>query len=145
MVLVKSFIFIVIIFIGIQFITIDTKEHIPSNPKDEIVVNNEIKTILKRSCYDCHSNDSTIPWYGDIAPSSWLVRFHINDGRKILNFSEFYKYDLEKQKDLFDRIERSIVIRMPLSSYVWLHPEAELSQEDRAKLKEWSKSGYKAI
>jgi hypothetical protein len=143
--LAKFFIYIVIIFIGIQFVNIDAKEHIKSNPQDEIVVSSEIKKILKRSCYDCHSNNSTIPWYGDIEPSSWLVRSHINDGRKILNFSEFGKYDAEKQKDLFDRIEDSVVIRMPLASYVWLHNDASLSQEDKAKLKEWSRSEYKAI
>ncbi len=143
--MVKSFIFIVIIFVGIQFITIDVKEHIPSDPKDEIGVSNNIKTILKASCYDCHSNNSTIPWYGNIAPFSWLVRSHINDGRKILNFSEFGKYDAKKQKDLFDRIEGSIVIRMPLPSYVWKHPKASLSQEDKAKLKVWSKSGFNNI
>jgi len=143
--LIKIFIYVVIIFIGIQFITIDTKEHIKSDPKDEIVVSSEIKTILKRSCYDCHSNDSTIPWYGNIAPSSWLVRLHINDGRKILNFSEFKKYDDAKQKDLYDRIEDSVVIRMPLASYVWLHQDASLSQEDKAKLKAWSKEEFSKI
>jgi len=143
--LIKIFIYAVVIFAGIQFITIDTKEHITSDPKDEIVVSNEIKTILKRSCYDCHSNNSTIPWYGNIAPSSWLVRLHINDGRKILNFSEFKKYDAEKQKDIFDRIEDSVVIRMPLASYVWLHKGASLSQEDKAKLKAWSKEEFNKI
>ncbi len=143
--MIKIFIYAVVIFAGIQFITIDTKEHITSDPKDEIVVSNEIKTILKRSCYDCHSNNSTIPWYGNIAPSSWLVRLHINDGRKILNFSEFKKYDAEKQKDIFDRIEDSVVIRMPLASYVWLHKGASLSQEDKAKLKAWSKEEFNKI
>ncbi|MDD5406839.1 MAG: heme-binding domain-containing protein [Sulfurovaceae bacterium] len=142
--MVKALIFIVIMFIGFQFITIDTKENLPTNPKDEIAVSNDIKTILKRSCYDCHSNNTTIPWYGNIAPSSWLVRSHINDGRKILNFSEFNKYDVEKQKDLFDRIGGAVVIRMPLPSYVWMHPKAELSQEDRDKLKAWSESEYQA-
>ncbi|MDD3775184.1 MAG: heme-binding domain-containing protein [Sulfurovaceae bacterium] len=143
--MIKIFIYAVVIFAGIQFITIDTKEHITSDPKDEIVVSNEIKIILKRSCYDCHSNNSTIPWYGNIAPSSWLVRLHINDGRKILNFSEFKKYDAEKQKDIFDRIEDSVVIRMPLASYVWLHKGASLSQEDKAKLKAWSKEEFNKI
>lgn len=143
--MVKSFIFLIIIFVGIQFVTIDTKEHIPSNPKDEIVASSEIKTILKRSCYDCHSNNSTIPWYGNIAPVSWLVRSHINDGRKILNFSEFGKYDAKKQKDLFDRIEGSVVIRMPLPGYVWKHQKANLSQEDKAKLKAWSRNEFNKI
>ncbi|MBN2722329.1 MAG: heme-binding domain-containing protein [Campylobacterales bacterium] len=143
--MIKIFIYVVIIFVGIQFITIDTKEHIESDLKNEIVVSSEIKTILKRSCYDCHSNDSTIPWYGNIAPSSWFVRLHINDGREILNFSEFKKYDADKQKDLFDRIEDSIVIRMPLASYVWLHKDASLSQEDKAKLKAWSKEEFSKI
>ncbi len=137
----KKFIIFSILFIAlIQLITIDTEAVILSNPKDEITASDNVKGILKRSCYDCHSNNAVIPWYGSIAPFSWYVRSHINDGRKVLNFSTFNTLDKEKQKKAFEDIEESIVIRMPLSTYLWMHRDAALSDNDKKALKEWIKS-----
>lgn len=137
----KKFIFFSILFLGsIQFITMECEQEVVSDSKDEIVAPSNIKAILKKSCYDCHSNHSIIPWYGDIAPFSWYVRSHINDGRKVLNFSTFNKLSLEKKQKAFDDIEESIVIRMPLSTYLWMHSDATLSDDDKKALKEWIKS-----
>ncbi|KIM03815.1 MAG: hypothetical protein KN64_11365 [Sulfurovum sp. AS07-7] len=137
----KKFIISAILFIAfIQFITIDIEALIPSNPKDEIIAPSNIKAILKRSCYDCHSNNSVIPWYGSIAPFSWYVRSHINDGRKVLNFSTFNTLDKEKQKKALEDIQESIVIRMPLSTYLWMHSNAALNDNDKKALKDWIKS-----
>lgn len=137
----KKFILLSILFLGgIQFITMECKQKVVSDSKDEMVAPSNIKAILKRSCYDCHSNDAVIPWYGDIAPFSWYVRSHINDGRKVLNFSTFNKLSLEKKQKAFDDIEESIVIRMPLSTYLWMHSDATLRDNDKKALKEWIKS-----
>ncbi len=40
-----------------------------------------VKDMLKRACYDCHSNETVWPWYSKIAPASWLVAYDIDDGR----------------------------------------------------------------
>jgi hypothetical protein len=133
---------IIIFLIAIQFIKIDCVPVIKSDPKDEIIVPQNVKAILKRSCYDCHSNNSVIPWYGNVAPSSWFVRSHINDGRYYLNFSTFNTLSKDKQKDKYGRIGESIVIRMPLPSYLWIHTNSALSDEDRKVLKEWSDKEY---
>jgi hypothetical protein len=136
----KKFIIFSILFFGlIQFITIDTQAVIPSDPKNEIKAPKNVKEILKRSCYDCHSNNAVIPWYGNIAPFSWYVRSHINDGRKVLNFSTFSTLGYEKQKEAFADIEESVVIRMPLSTYLWMHSDAALSNDDKKVIKEWTK------
>lgn len=137
----KKFIILSTIFaVLIQLITVDTQAIIPSNPKDEIIAPQKVKDILNRSCYDCHSNNSVIPWYGNIAPISWYVRSHINDGRKVLNFSTFNTLNKDKQIKAYEDIEDSIVIRMPYSTYLWMHSDAALSDDDKKELKEWIKS-----
>ncbi len=69
-----------------QFIQTDK-----TNPKVdkniEIKTNAEVMKIFKTACYDCHSNETVYPWYSNIAPFSWVVSNHINEGRKVLNFS----------------------------------------------------------
>ncbi|MDD5360103.1 MAG: heme-binding domain-containing protein [Sulfurovaceae bacterium] len=141
----KFWISFLIFFLAIQFIVVECKSNITSNPKDEIIAPTNIKEILKRSCYDCHSNNSIIPWYGNVAPISWYVRSHINDGRKVLNFSTFNTLPKDKQQKKYEKIEESIVIRMPLSTYLWIHSDAKLSDEDKKILKEWSKEEQKNI
>ncbi len=133
----KILIFTLITLIAIQFIKIGIDKNKNSNSSSEIVAPQNIKVILQKSCYDCHSNSYKIPWYGDMAPSSWFVRSHINNGRKALNFSEFNNYDKAKQKKLYGDITKSIVLRMPLSSYLGLHSNAKLSKKEKDAIKVW--------
>src|SRR5262245_16995178 len=48
----------------------------------------EVAGLVKRACYDCHSNETNYPWYSNIAPVSWLITRDINVGRAVMNFSE---------------------------------------------------------
>jgi len=137
----KSLIILGLLFVAIQFIPYGFEQTIqPIVPKEEIVAPNEIIEILKRSCYDCHASKVNMPWYGSIAPISWSVKSHIEKGRKIVNFSQFSRYDVEKQQKLYEKIDESVTIRMPLASYLWVHSEAKLSDKERKFLKEWAKS-----
>ena len=134
----KSFWFwFIIVLIGIQFIYVNVPAKIESNPEYEIKAPKEIMSILKHSCYDCHSNESTYPWYDRIAPVSWFVKTHVKNGRKVVNFSLWNSYEIKKQKFFIDKLGKSIVIRMPMPSYLWLHPEAKLSNEERKQLEAW--------
>ncbi|MCI0500406.1 MAG: heme-binding domain-containing protein [Epsilonproteobacteria bacterium] len=133
----KLILFTVVIFALIQLIKIDTPKQI-QDERYEIKAPSNIKTTLQKSCYDCHSNNYKVPWYGNIAPSSWFVRSHINDGIKVLNFSEFNNYDKTKQNKLYADIIKSIVIRMPLSSYTILHQNAKLSQKEKEEIRAWA-------
>ncbi len=101
-----------------------------------------VKSILERSCYDCHSNETNWPWYSYVAPVSWFVTGHVNHGRGNLNFSTWYEYELDEierhLEDIADEVERG---SMPLPSYLRMHGDAELSDEDRAILIRWATGG----
>ena len=71
------------------------------DPKKEIQAPKEIASLLKTSCYDCHSYQTTLPWYGNVAPVSWEVRSHIKEGRTWLNFQEWENYDEEKKQKIY--------------------------------------------
>jgi len=82
------------------------------------------------ACYDCHSNETRWPWYTNVAPLSWSITSHVDEGREKLNFSEW-----DRPQDEGDEVVESITEgEMPPVSYVWLHPEARLSDEDEAAL-----------
>lgn len=99
----------------------------------------EVKTILKKSCYDCHSHETIWPGYSMIAPISWLVAAHVNEGREYLNFSTWNRYDGKKQlrvrEEIWHEVSRGA---MPLKSYLWLHSQARLPQADRQVLQAWA-------
>src|SRR5687768_14369334 len=56
-----------------------------------------VMLILKKSCYDCHSNYTEYPWYDNITPVNWWVANHIKEGKRELNFNEFADYSSQKQ------------------------------------------------
>jgi hypothetical protein len=102
-------------------------------------VPDEISTILQRSCNDCHSNNTSWPWYSNVAPVSWFVADHVNHGRKHLNFSDWAQYDEDRAVKLLDEICEEVEKDwMPLSSYTRIHGEAELSESDKRALCEWA-------
>ena len=129
------------VFVGIQFIP-TTRNHSNSTPKtDFIFVNNVPKSIhkkLKVSCYDCHSNNTEYPWYNRIQPVAWLLENHIKEGKSELNFSEWENYSNRRKKNklksIISQIEKD---KMPMYSYMILHGEAKLSENDKKALIIW--------
>jgi len=108
------------------------------DPKKEIQAPKEIASLLKTSCYDCHSYQTTLPWYGNIAPVSWEVRSHIIDGRRWVNFQEWGNYDEEKKQKIYKGIAKSINLRMPIPMYLKMHEEAKLTSKQRKLIKSWA-------
>ena len=99
-----------------------------------------VSEVLSRACYDCHSNATDWPWYSNVAPVSWFLVSHVNDGRRHLNFSEWAGYDRGKALKKLHEIDEEVSSKaMPLSSYTLLHPEARLSDQERAQVSEWAK------
>ncbi|MCF8237083.1 MAG: heme-binding domain-containing protein [Saprospiraceae bacterium] len=93
---------------------------------------------LRGACYDCHSNESKLPWYGYVNPVGILVRNHIIEARKHLNFSVIQDYPTEKKvKKLNECAEEIRDGEMPLQSYTWMHHDAQLSDEQRNELSHW--------
>ena len=130
------------ILVIIQFVGPSRPEVRADNPDDLLVtseVGEEVATLLRTACYDCHSMETNYPWYASIAPVSWRVYGHINHGREELNFSEWAKLKrtrkVRKLRDLGETVEAG---DMPLSDYVLLHSEANLSDEQRTILVEWA-------
>ncbi len=105
----------------------------------------EVEAILKRSCYDCHSNETRWPWYTNVAPSSWFVIDHVNEARRHLNFSDWMKVKRRTNKpdpegqleEITEQVEEG---EMPLESYLLLHPDAKLSDQDKKVLTDWAKA-----
>lgn len=139
----KLLIGFVILFLAAQFIQPRQNEGNASSLKDithAVTVPQDILTILKRSCYDCHSNHTSYPWFDRISPASWLVANHIKEGKIELNFTEFGNYSAKKQlhklKEIRETVEKG---EMPLKSYLVLHREAGLTDTQKSMLLDWAK------
>ena len=124
--------------IAVQFIRFDVPATLPTDANQELKAPQEIIAVLKRSCYDCHSNSVEYPWYSHVAPFSWFTQSHVQKGRSVVNFSIWESYDKEKKIKLLERLPKAIKIRMPLPSYLWLHKEAKLTNQEKKMLTKWA-------
>ncbi len=132
---------LIVILIAMQFIPSYEKSNPPVDRAKEIKAPKEVMEVFKRSCYDCHSNETKWPWYADVAPMKWVVRRDVIEGRKALNFSIWQEYSSEQKKELKKQIYRSVVIAMPLPQYLWLHPEAKLTKSQKDLIRNWASDG----
>ena len=111
-----------------------------TNPPESgpLVAPAEVKEILTNSCYDCHSNKTKWPWYSRVAPVSWWVVDHVNEGREELNFSNWGALDPEEQGEMLEEIVEEVEEKkMPLPSYTLGHPQAALSTQEVKVLRNW--------
>lgn len=140
----KTLWIIIAIFIIIQFITVDTTNPPVKQDKDFLNVTKapaKVGHILKNACYDCHSYETKYPWYFSVAPVSWILKNHINEGRRHINFSTWGDYDSEKQAKRLDHcIDEINEDEMPLKAYVIMHSEAKLSDTRKKALVGWFKT-----
>ena len=134
----------VVAFIAIQFIrpdrttlpivqaeTLEATTQVPEN----------VAEILKRSCSDCHSNQTAYPWYSNIAPVSWLLADHIEEGRRELNYSVWNTYTAKKKRHKMDETCEQIQSgAMPHNQYLWIHTDAKLSEDDKKILCAWAET-----
>ena len=126
------------VFIGIQFIPVNR-----SNPPvhGEIQAPRAVSEVLQRSCYDCHSNETEWPWYSHVAPVSWVLVHHVDEGREEFNFSTWSELAEKDRSEIIHEIwEETSEGKMPLRSYLVIHPEAKLSEADIETLRKWSGS-----
>lgn len=106
-----------------------------------INVPDSVHSILKRSCYDCHSNNTRYPWYSNIQPVGWILARHIKDGKKELNFDEYANYPQRLQSSKLTEIAEAIREGiMPLPSYRIMHKEARLPEQQKAALIKWAET-----
>lgn len=137
----RTFQIFILAFIVIQFIR-------PAKNKSEGISNNDItkvypvpenvQAILKTSCYDCHSNNTVYPWYSQIQPVAWWLNNHIEEGKRELNFSEFASYRIGRQYRKLDEVNKQVKEdEMPLDSYLWIHKNAKLDEQQKLTLANW--------
>ena len=99
----------------------------------------ELKRLLLDACYDCHSSEVRRPWYGHVAPASWLVAHDVNRARRKFSFSEWGRYDAKTRASIRGEIWEEVDEgEMPLPRYRLLHSKARLNERDLAILKAWA-------
>jgi hypothetical protein len=106
----------------------------------------DVASILDRSCQDCHTSRTVWPWYGQVAPASWFLAHHVNEGRDELNLSDWGRYTARrKDRKLKEICEQATQGKMPLASYTLLHPQANLSDRDKKMLCDWTEAERKSL
>jgi hypothetical protein len=114
-----------------------------TNPpvETEVTAPAAVKEVLRKACYDCHSNETVWPWYSKIAPSSWLVWSDVHEARGEFNFSTWNRLDEKKRAKVRKRCWKEVSENdMPPWIYRLAHRKARLSIRDLDLIKEWSTS-----
>ncbi|MAC96284.1 MAG: cytochrome C [Flavobacteriales bacterium] len=138
----KIIIFIIVLLVIFQFFGEKTPYQEPTSA-DLFAVENapeEVKLLIQKNCYDCHSNQVNYPWYSNVAPVSWWLQSHIDEAREHLNFSNWADYKADKKahkmEEAWEEVEEE---EMPLPSYTYVHWEANLSEAEKEILIDWFK------
>jgi hypothetical protein len=139
---------LLIVFIGIQLIR-PNQTNPPVDPKTDFLTltqpPTEIATMIRNTCYDCHSHETKYPWYANIAPVSWILQDHIMEGRESLNFSKWGTPEAfgegEEGEGSGEALEEIVEViqegEMPLWDYKLMHPEARLNESQKTQLIAW--------
>ncbi len=134
---IRAWVALVVVLVAIQFIPAQQ-----TNPAvtGELSASAELKALLKRACYDCHSNQTVWPWYARIAPISWWLGRDVKEGRRELNFSTWDLYSADRKVRKLEQTREQIEKgKMPLWYYVIVNPDAKLSLGDRELILNWTK------
>ena len=138
----KVLIVLLVLFIIIQFFRPEKNVQTTISSNDivaHMAVPVNVQNILYKACYDCHSNNTTYPWYAEVQPAAWWLDDHIKEGKKELNFNEFASFRLRRQFHKLEEITEVVKSKeMPLESYTVIHSDADLTQEERETLVSWA-------
>lgn len=113
----------------------------PNYVGNSFAIPENVKTILAKACNDCHTNNTIYPWYSNFQPVLWWLDDHIKDGKKHLNLDEYtnksLRYQYKKMEETVDMVKKG---EMPLDSYIWVHKDAKLTDEEKNKIMDWANS-----
>ena len=133
---------ILLILVAIQFIRPAKNQSTEISANDiskGYTIPENVNNVLKKSCNDCHSNNTVYPWYFNIQPVGWWLDGHIDEGKTELNFSEFASYSPRKQHHKLEEVIESVKEgNMPIKSYTWIHKNAILTDEEKLAVSEWA-------
>ncbi len=118
---------VVVAGIVIQFVPYGRAHANPAVIAEPVWDSPQTKAYFSRACADCHSNETKWPWYSNVAPMSWMIQRHVDEGREAFNVSEWQEnyYSAEEAAELVRNGE------MPIRNYLMLHPEARFSATER--------------
>ncbi|MGA3266888.1 MAG: heme-binding domain-containing protein [Verrucomicrobiota bacterium] len=133
---------LVVVFALLQ-LTNPARTNPPILPGHEVWAGNspppEIAALLHVACYDCHSYETTWPWYSRVAPMSWLIARDVNNGRARVNFSDWPHDHPDWAVRRWQNVSEELDYReMPPAKYTWMHPEARLTAAQRQQLIQWA-------
>ena len=104
-----------------------------------VSIPDSLAVILRKACYDCHSNHTAYPWYNKISPLSWYIHKHVKEGKADLNMSLFGTLDkagkVSALSDIYDAVEAGT---MPLQSFLIIHKDAKLSEDEIEAICNWT-------
>ncbi|MBL7473152.1 heme-binding domain-containing protein [Robertkochia sediminum] len=133
---------LLIVLAGMQFVRPEknTSDNVATT---DLILNEkppmEVAVVLKQACYDCHSNNTNYPWYAEVAPISYWIADHVEEGKEHLNFSAWTQYSAKKKahkmEELIEEVEEH---EMPLDSYTWMHKDAKLDEAQIEALNTWA-------
>ena len=119
----KILIALVIVGVLIQLIPLPARGNNPPVVSEPAWDSPQTRTLAKRACFDCHSNETVWPWYSYVAPVSWLVYNDTMDGRRRMNFSD---WSTRRQPNVGEITEKIQEGEMPPAIYLPMHPAAQL-------------------
>lgn len=112
-----------------------------TNPpvQQDVAAPPDVDVLLRRACYDCHSNETVWPWYTHVAPVSWLLARDVREARRELNFSTWDVYTTKKKTKKLEETAKEVTEgEMPPRSYVMVHRNAALPPADAERLRAWT-------
>ena len=132
---------VLVIFVAIQFVPVDRENPIGDKNNDLLIVTQapaDVQVLMQNACYDCHSNQTIWPKYAYVAPISFIIVEHVEEGREHLNFSDWATYDREDHPYILKHMKKAIEKgAMPMAGYVKLHSDAEMTDERKALVLDW--------
>ncbi|MBL0155716.1 MAG: heme-binding domain-containing protein [Bryobacterales bacterium] len=132
----RGLIALALVLVGIQLVR-PARTNPPVAPANtlsaQVDVPPPVDAIFNRACADCHSHRTRWPWYSEIAPVSWLLTHHVNDGRQKMNLDSWD--DATSFKDICREVQSGA---MPMKGYLILHPDATLSPQDVQAVCAWT-------
>lgn len=139
----KILVFLLIVFVIAQFFGPEKNEGkiasidaflIETNPPEDV------KLILKETCYDCHSDVTRYPWYNNITPVNYWLADHVKHGKKHFNVSKWEGSSIKRKDHKFEELIEMVEDKeMPLNSYTWTHAEAKLTDAQIKSVIDWAK------
>jgi hypothetical protein len=96
---------------------------------------------VSKSCLNCHSNNTSWPWYSYVAPMSWMVERDVSRGRARMNLSRWEEYSADEKIGLLTAMGAAIRTGiMPPPRYTLMHPDAKLSAAQRDEIYRWTQA-----